>query len=406
MHRHPGEVVIVGGGAGGAELAVRLARAGESAVRLIDQAATHVWKPRLHELAAGATRGALSEIAYRDLASRWGFVFEQATLVNIHSDEHRLALEDRSATAYERDYAVLVLALGGATPDMGVAGVAEHAAMLDRAEDAEALHARLSAARRTVSGDTHAARVVIVGSGLTGVELAGYLASREDRARLDIVLVEASERFMPALSDEAVRGDVRQRLEACGVTIRTGCRVARVSAEGLEIQDSPFLAADVVVWATGRIGPALAARTALSSNDCCQWQVRETLQCKDVADVFALGDCAAGPNENWPATAQVASQQAEHLAAQIAAYRDRRTLSPFVFHDKGILLSLGRRGGDIGLIRSPLSGSFRIQGHFSHAAYRGLERQHQYVLLGARRTLEGAALDVFERWIASRPAAG
>ncbi len=406
MRDQDSDVIIVGGGAGGAELAVRLARAGCARVRLIDQAPTHVWKPRLHELAAGAARGELGEIGYRDLAERWGFVFEQAALTDIDPTAKTIALAVGEAR-HERDYRVLVLALGGVTPDLGVDGVAEHALMLDRSPDAEALYKRFTKALDDAAAQTppRAAQVVIVGTGLTGVELAGYLAShahvvaRADTTStqtLAIHLVEASATFMPGFDDAPTRRGVRTRLEGLGVTIHTGQTIAGVEADGVVTEDGTRLDSDMTVWAAGRVGPPLAAHDKrLATNDKQQWRVGKTLQSVAHADIFALGDCCVHDDNPWPATAQVASQQAEHLAPQIMAYLDGDTPTGFVFKDKGVLMSFGD-GGDLGLVRGRRADAIRIHGHVSHAAYRALERQHQWVLLGTRATVEGAAGDFFD----------
>ena len=85
-------IVIVGGGAGGAELSVRLAKAGQSDVLLIDQSQTHVWKPRLHEVAGGARRNEIKAYDYKQLAQDWGFTFEQGELTDLDHSARRLTL--------------------------------------------------------------------------------------------------------------------------------------------------------------------------------------------------------------------------------------------------------------------------------------------------------------------------
>ncbi|MBS63730.1 FAD-dependent oxidoreductase [Salinisphaera sp.] len=396
------EIIIVGGGAGGAELAVRLARAGCGPLRLIDQAASHVWKPRLHELAAGASKGELGEIPYQDIAERWGFVFEQGALADIDAEAKTICLDDDST----HDYRLLVLAVGGVTPDLGVEGVKEHAVMLDRYPDAPALYQRFTAALdKAAAQPPRPARVAIVGSGLTGVELAGYLASNPEVVAspdsglpqtLEIHLIEASSTFMPVIDDDRTREDVRSRLADLGIRIHTGQKIAQVQADGVKTESGDRFDADMTVWAAGRVGPPLASRIdALATNDAQQWLIRDTLQSRDYDDIFAIGDCSACPQAEWPATAQVASQQAEHLSEQITAYLDGRAPTAFSFGDKGMLMSFGN-GGDLGLVVGPTNDYVRISGHVSHAAYRGLQRQHQWVLLGTKTTLEGAVGDVVD----------
>ena len=61
-------VVIVGGGAGGLELATKLGdslgRKGKAIITLVDQSKTHVWKPLLHEIAAGSMNPERHELVY------------------------------------------------------------------------------------------------------------------------------------------------------------------------------------------------------------------------------------------------------------------------------------------------------------------------------------------------------
>ncbi|MGB7755327.1 MAG: FAD-dependent oxidoreductase [Salinisphaera sp.] len=395
-------MVIVGGGAGGLELAIRLARQGDSRVFLVDQSATHIWKPRLHEMAAGARRGMVDEMEYAGLAERWGFVFVQGSLRDIDPQARRIELDamsdarDRPVVgARELDYDVLVLALGGVTPDLGVEGVTEHAFMLDRAQDAEAVFSRLSLAalEATVSGGDQAMETVIVGTGLTGVELAAYLATdaqpaavapRKARPGLRVTLVEAMDEFMPSMG-EAERRAVRERLENAGVTIHTGCQISRVAADHVETDDGMRFESQLTVWATGRVGPPIVESIdTLAANDKRQWRVRKTLQSFTSPDVFALGDCAAVDGSEAPPTAQAASEQATHLARELPRYCAGENPRAFEYRHKGTLMSLGAAGA-VGRLRSGFGRDLQIRGRLASAAYRGLERQHEMVVLGPAR---------------------
>ena len=405
-------VVIAGGGAGGLELAIRLARQGGIRVFLVDQSDTHIWKPRLHEMAAGARRSMVDEMEYAGLAERWGFVFVQGSLCDVDPEARRIELgamddarERKVVGARELAYDVLVLALGGVTPDLGVEGVTEHAFMLDRAEDAEAVFNRLSLAalEATVHARDPVMDVLIVGTGLTGVELAAYLATdaqpaavapRDARPGLRVTLVEAMDEFMPSMGD-AERAAVRERLQKAGVTIRTGCQISRVAPDHVETNDGRRFDSQLTVWATGRVGPPVVDEIAtLCANDKRQWRVRKTLQSLTSRDVFALGDCAAVEGSEAPPTAQAASEQATHLARELPRYCAGEMPRAFEYRHKGTLMSLGAAGA-VGRLRSGFGRDLQIRGRLAAAAYRGLERQHGMVVLGAARGTGRLLADLF-----------
>lgn len=427
-----GDIVIVGGGAGGLELAVRLAKAGHEDVLLIDRETTHVWKPRLHEVAAGLGRRQVDELGYAGLAEQWGFRYECGTLESIDSQQRQITLaamtSDTDSTCDEvptriKGYRQLVLALGGVTPDMGVEGVLEHACLLDSPADAERIAERYSRGllahhTRTADATDEKAmldpyRVVIVGSGATGVELAAYLAgegrsaheSRTPDARsressdVEITILEATDTFMPGVSQE-LRDAIHQRLVTEGINIELSRQVAKVSDTCVvtgEGEEAETLAADLVVWAAGRVGPAIVEKMeGLASNKKRQWQVTAGLECLDHDDIFALGDCCCIEGDPVPPTAQVASEQAEFLAEELPRRQKGEPAQDFVFKDSGTLLSLSN-AGSVGELSGKWAQDLQVRGRFARAAYHGLQRQHQFLLLGNVKGTTEMISDVFRR---------
>lgn len=411
--------MIVGGGAGGLGLAVRLAKNGQNGVLLIDRNDTHIWKPRIHELAAGLRRGYVDELGYAGLAEHWGFAFERGELCDVDTDTRHITLSevrgrDGETLIEKRNiaYKALVLALGGVTPDMGVDGVSDHAFLLDSEEDAEILSRHFSSGLLAHSFSDHNQpyHLVIVGSGATGVELGGLLATdavgaslapRSSQPEVRITILEASDTFAPGIDDK-VRHAIAERLKNAGVDIKTGQQVKRVSARAVETEGGEQYPADLTVWATGRVGPPVAGRiNRLSSNKKRQWRVGRTLQSVNSEAVFALGDCAFVDDDPAPPTAQAASEQAEHLAIEVIQYLEGQQPAAFEFQDKGTLLSLGE-AGSVGEIKVQLGDDLQIRGRLARAAYRGLQRQHQFLLLGAAKGTAETISDVFGRSIGPR----
>ncbi|MGE5713555.1 MAG: NAD(P)/FAD-dependent oxidoreductase [Betaproteobacteria bacterium] len=412
-------IVIVGGGAGGLPLATRLGdcygRRGPVRVTLVDRNATHVWKPLLHEVAAGRMDADSHDLDYPAIAHWHGFRFSQGALAAIDRARHEVALDAvRSIDGEEilprrtLGYDTLVLCVGSVSNDFGVPGVAQHAISLDMVADAERFHRRLLAA--CVRADARAAAresvqvdIVIIGAGATGVELAaeirqttrahaGYGLEHLDPARnIRLTLIEAAPRILPPLSEKlaAAATELLQRLD---VGVHTSQRVTSVDASGVQTATGRFFKADLVVWAAGIMAPAiLSTLDGLEVNRANQLVVRPTLQTTQDADIFAFGDCAAAPwlghagNAILPPRAQVAHQQATLLAKSVKARLAGQALPEFHFRDFGSLVSLGELSAVGTLMGRLIGGSMMIQGLIARLMYASLYKMHQVSIHGVTR---------------------
>jgi NADH dehydrogenase len=417
-------IVVVGGGAGGLELATRLGdtlgRSGRAHVTLIEKARSHFWKPHLHEIAAGSVD--LHGHATDYLAqSHWhGFRYRVGEMVGLDRARRRVqvapVLDDDGAPVtapYEREYDTLVIAVGSQTNDFGTPGVAEHAIALETPAQAQRFHRRLvNACLRAHMQDgplsPRQLQVAIIGAGATGVELAAEL-HRATRAlvsynleRIDperdirIHLIEAGPRILPALP-ERIAGSAAALLDGLGVRVHTGARVTAVNAEGVVLEGGGLLPAELVVWAAGVKAPAfLAGLDGLETNRLNQLVVTPTLQTTRDPDVFALGDCAAAPwlgreGVTVPPRAQAAHQQASHLAAQLRRRLRGRPLQPWRYRDFGSLVSLGEYTTVGNLMGALVGGNLWVEGLFARAMYRSLYTMHELALHGWWKTSLGSA---------------
>lgn len=186
------QIVVVGGGAGGLELVRRLgAKLGRKDydIILVERNRTHVWKPLLHEVAAGSLDANLDEVGYRSHCSRWGYRFFLGTMQGIDRERQVLTLapmldEDGTVPVAEHEirYDYLVIAVGSVSNDFGTPGVRENCMVLDSRADADRFRNRLldhclrvSRAMSSKADADEYVRVVAVGGGATGVELAAEL---------------------------------------------------------------------------------------------------------------------------------------------------------------------------------------------------------------------------------------
>ena len=187
LHR----IVVVGGGAGGLELVTRLGdklgRRGKAAVTLIEKKRTHLWKPLLHEIAAGSMDIGMHELDYLAQAHWHGFRFRIGEMVGVDrqrrlvdvapfSDEEGLIVTERQSVPYD----TLVIAIGSLSNDFGTPGAKDYAILLESQAEAERFHRRLVNALIRAHTQAEPLRpeqlqVAIIGAGATGTELAAEL---------------------------------------------------------------------------------------------------------------------------------------------------------------------------------------------------------------------------------------
>ena len=424
------QIVIVGGGAGGLELATALGdslgRRGRAAVTLIDKSRAHVWKPTLHEIAAGSMDIGRHEIDYLAQSHWHHFRYRVGEMTGLDRAAREVLIagfvdaEGNAVTPAQRiGYDTLVIAVGSESNDFGTPGVREHALKLESAEDARRFNQRLINACIRAHTQFEALRVeqlqlAIIGAGATGVELAAELhrTTRElvafglDRIEPDkdirLNLIEAADRVLPALPaalSQATEGLLRD----LGVAVHTSSKVAEVLRDGVRLEDGRILPAELVVWAAGIQAPGfLAGLDGLESNRLRQLVVRNTLQTTRDDAVFALGDCAACPwpekGGNVPPRAQAAHQQASHLARQLRRRLDGQALRDWRYRDFGSLVSLGKYSTVGSLMGGLIGGSLTIQGGFARLMYLSLYKMHELALHGAGKV----ALETLARMITRR----
>jgi NADH dehydrogenase len=418
------QIVVVGGGAGGLELVRRLgARFGRKKhdIILVERNRTHIWKPLLHEVAAGSLDANLDEVGYLSHCHRWGYRYFCGSLESIDREARQVILaplldEDGSELigrhALRYDY--LVIAVGSVSNDFGTPGVHENCLFLDDRAGADRFRNRLldqclrvsRAMTENPAADSHV-RIAIVGGGATGVELAAELYNAAaalgyyglevfDESRLAITLIEAGPRILPALP-ERLAAAARAELEALGVGVRCGLRVTEARPHQI-VTDSGTIEADLLVWAAGVKAAPLLATLGLETSRTNQLVVRETLQTTLDERILAIGDCCSctppDADRPVPPRAQAAHQMASAAFANLVRLMNGRPPRPFVYRDYGSLVSLSRFSTVGSLMGSLIGGRMAIEGRIARLVYTSLYRMH---LLAIHGWLKGAALLVVGR---------
>jgi len=423
-------IIIVGGGAGGIELATRLGdklgKKGKARITLVERSRTHIWKPLLYEIAAGSMDVGHHELDYLAQGHWHGFQFRYGEMTGIDRAERQVHLaatfDDEGCQITPKrffTYDTLVVAIGSVGNDFGTPGVMRHAIMIDTPEQAQRFNRRLiNACVRAYaqpepirSGQLH---VTIIGAGATGTELAaelhstarGFVAFGLDKIDPDkdikISLVEAADRILPPLPEHIARA-AAEILKDLGVEIRTKSRVAEVTAEGVKLSSGELIPSELVVWAAGVKGPdVLGKLDDLEVSRSNQLVIKPTLQTTRDDNIFALGDCAYlvldGERRPIPPRAQAAHQQASHLATQLQRRMRGEPLRPYVYRDFGTLVSLGESSTVGSLIGFVSRRSVFVEGLFARLMYRSLSKMHEMALHGPVKV----GFDTFAQFLTRR----
>ena len=422
MRKNPHKIVIVGGGAGGLELATRLGKAygrgNKVIVTLVDKNRTHIWKPKLHEIAAGSMVFGDHEVDYMAQAHWNHFTFRIGELKGLDRANKTIDLfpyldsDGSPVTPIQQiEYDTLVVCVGSLSNDFGTQGVKEFALKLETQHDAKQFHSKMvnaciRAHHQKEVIHKRQLHVAIIGAGATGVELAAELhrTTREVVAfgldRIDpekdikVSLIEAAERILPALQPRFSLA-TEDLIKKLGVQVFTSSKVMEVMSTGIRLADGRVLESELVVWAAGVKAPDfLKDLGGLETNRINQLVVLDTLQTTRDIDIFALGDCAACPCPDQdggrggivPPRAQAAHQQASHLFEQIKRRLSNKSLRPYRYKDFGSLVSLGKFSTVGNMMGGLIGKNLMIEGYFAKLMYLSLYKLHELAIHGFIKT--------------------
>jgi len=368
---------VVGGGFGGLQATLALRRA-RVEVTLVDRRNFHLFQPLTYQVATGALSS--GEIAYplRAIFKRNRNIrVVMAEVSGFDLDARKLVVRPVGGTPAPESipYDSLIVAGGSSYSYFGHDDWTNFAAEVKSLESALVVRSRLLSAFEAAEQEPDPGRetawltFVVVGAGPTGVEMAGQIGElardtlRRDFRRVDpraarILLVEASDRVLTTFP-ASLSAKARRSLEKLGVTVLTGRTVTRVDAESVTI-DAERIPTRTVIWAAGVVASGLAGTlaelTGAEQDRAGRVTVEPDLTLPGHPEVFALGDMVRLHDTVLPGVAPVAMQQGRYAARVV---RDRirgRNTSPFRYHDKGNLATIGRAAAVADLRGLKLSG--------------------------------------------------
>jgi len=426
------KIFIVGGGAGGLELATKLGhklgKKKKAAITLVDCERTHIWKPLLHEVAAGSLNPTEDELSYMAHAHWNHFNFRLGRMDRLDRARRTISLaptlDDEGNEYIPRrsfQYDTLIICVGSITNHFNIPGVKEHCHFLDTREQADKFHQLLL--RKYTAAHTQKEplregqlHIAIAGAGATGIELSAELheASRQlvkfgldniqPERDVKITIIEAADRILPALPERISKKTVAA-LKKLDIDIVTGERITKATEDGYYTAKDNFIPAEIKVWAAGIKAPDfLNDLDGLETNDINQLVVRRTLQTTRDDDVFSFGDCAAcpmpGTDENVPPRAQASHQQASMLVKSMKRRIEGKSLPEYRYVDYGSLINMSRYstvGSLMGNLAGKISGNIMIEGIVARLVYNSLYKMHQLALYGPLRVFLTTIADMITR---------
>src|SRR5476651_2129855 len=389
---------------------------------LVDCRLYHIWKPSLHEVAAGTLDIHQEGLSYQMLAHDNGFTFVYGPLTALDAGARMLTVgaieaevEGVSSGAGsepvlpERQvrFDRLVIAVGSTSNYFGVPGAPEHTISLNATEDAErfrlTLLRLLTLAELQKSSKPEAGiDIVIIGGGATGVELAAELREasgayaaygfQQLQAMRDvrITLLEGASRILAPLPEKVSEAALKL-LHERAISVVTDTRVTAIDQRQVTVADGAVYKADICVWAAGIKAPDVLAGLGLPTTRSGQIEVDGKLAVQGHPNIYALGDCAAcvgADGKLVPPRAQAAHQMADYLRAALLARAAGRAPStkPYVYRDYGSLVSFGH-STTVGSLMGSLKGlSWFVDGFIARTMYVSLHLMHHQAVLGTVRT--------------------
>jgi len=349
-------VVIIGAGFGGMEVARKLAKAPVT-ITLIDKHNYHLFQPLLYQVAiAGLVP---SQIAYplRTIFRKQKNISFQMGEVTAIDFDSRYVKTNGSVIAY--DY--LVLAVGGQTNFFGNQSVEQNGFQLKSIESAITLRNHLlkifEQADREADPDQRKALLtfVVVGGGPTGVETAGALAEliihvmAKDYPHMDlkdvrVLLLEAGPSVMASYPPE-LKQATNKLLENKKVEILVNTKLAGYNGRTVTLGDGGQINTHTLIWTAGVRAAGMLDSLKVEQAGAGRVRVAGSLQIKDHAEVFVIGDAAYFENGNGqplPMLSTVAIQQGKLTAQNIQKIVKGEKPEAFHYKDPGLLATIGR----------------------------------------------------------------
>ena len=344
-------VCIIGGGFGGLYTALKLDKIsnGNMAITLVDSKENFVFLPLLYELAIDTASEKEVAPKYEELLKNSNIKFIQNKVNKIDPINKNVLYNSNEEICYDQ----IVLAVGSQPRLDIIPGLKEFSIPFYSINDAYNLRKRLNELLK----EDQLIRVVVIGGGYSGVEVATSAAEYLGKKNAIVTIIDRNEYIMQS-SPKHNRETAEKSLNNYGVSININSSVKKVSKTSVTIinnlnNEEYDIPADIVISTCGVQPNNLIESLNLKKDNFGRILTKRSLQSLEYSDIFALGDCSSIQNVQLPSTAQVAMQQSEIVANNLWTCANTNSessfmdLASFQFVPLGEMLTLGKKDASV-----------------------------------------------------------
>jgi NADH:ubiquinone reductase (H+-translocating) len=355
----PKNLVIIGGGFGGVNLALQLKNDPDFTITLVDKNNYNFFPPLIYQVATGFLENSNISYPFRKLFRKYSNIhFRLGKLIKVNPASHTIQLNNG-----ELAYDYLVFATGAVTNYFGMENIRKHAIPMKNVDDAlvmrNTLLGRLELA--TITEDPAEKKklltIVIAGGGPTGVEVSGMLADlrvhsfSRDYPELkgtgaEIYLVDGGAHLLAPMS-VASQNDTHDALRKMGVVIKLQTQVRDFTDSKVVLSTGEIIETKNLIWTAGVTAMEFEGIPATSYGRSRRMLADPYSMVTGLEDIYAIGDTSMQTHEpaypnGHPQLAQVSIQQAKLLADNLKSLVNRKPLKPFQYKDLGTMAIIGR----------------------------------------------------------------